>query len=257
MDAGATINPYKVTTMGPFPWTPDAGGHKCLLAAIQAAGQHAVSQVLSDGGVWLPPAYQSNMVAQRNLQIPGGSTCAYNISNSSGADVDLSLGVSVTPSTPAPGSAGGPDITLTFGDLSGAWYAQWVLQGLTVATADGQTTVNLQASDVALNTVILPAGVDPPPQVTIHLASGPAATVALSSTLTTIAGPETDAGAQILLQNGGSCQLTTPVGCPSGLTPCGTTCTNLDLDNANCGQCGIACISDATCSGGICMPQIH
>jgi len=120
-DHGASIPQYSQKFMGPFPWTPDAGGHKCLLAAVEATGE-------PEAGAPLPAAYLSNQVAQRNLQISGNSPCQYAISNTSGADVDLMIGVSVTlanPSDPAPGTAGGPVIILGFDDPNGIFYDTW------------------------------------------------------------------------------------------------------------------------------------
>ena len=40
-------------------------------------------------------------------------------------------------------------------------------------------------------------------------------------------------------------------GCNGG-TLCGSTCTNLATDPANCGGCGLACLSGQLCSAGTC-----
>ncbi|HEY6725889.1 MAG TPA: hypothetical protein VI197_17770, partial [Polyangiaceae bacterium] len=40
--------------------------------------------------------------------------------------------------------------------------------------------------------------------------------------------------------------------CSEGSELCGDTCTALDEDNANCGDCGLACSDGASCSGGSC-----
>jgi hypothetical protein len=68
---------YGVGIIGPFPWTPGDGGHKCILAAISASNE--TKPAASATPPVLPPAYSSNQIAQRNLQI--GSSCSYNISN--------------------------------------------------------------------------------------------------------------------------------------------------------------------------------
>jgi len=43
----------------------------------------------------------------------------------------------------------------------------------------------------------------------------------------------------------------------SGDTPtcCGTTCVDLETDEANCGECGNQCQSEETCSNGLCCPN--
>jgi hypothetical protein len=267
-DAGATIPALGQTFMGPFPWTldVDGGGHKCLLAAVEATGEPP--PIPPDAS--LPPAYQSNQVAQRNLQIAdvaNGSQCVYPISNTSGADVALMIGVSVTPANPAPGSREGPVIILAFDDPMGIWYETWSQQvGLPVATNDVTTTITLNTSNIALDTVTLPplpTG-QLAPKVTIGVVSGlvfPPQTVALSSTLTTLSGPLTDAGTTILLQNGGACQLVavTNNGCGTGLRQCGAVCVNELNDPNNCGECDNPCASDYYCNNGDCEPesQIH
>jgi hypothetical protein len=41
--------------------------------------------------------------------------------------------------------------------------------------------------------------------------------------------------------------------CPSGQTRCGANCTNVTVDNANCGACGVVCSADTPwCDAGQC-----
>jgi hypothetical protein len=40
--------------------------------------------------------------------------------------------------------------------------------------------------------------------------------------------------------------------CQTGLSLCGTSCVNLSSDVKNCGACGNACLSGASCSNGVC-----
>ncbi len=201
--AGTLIAPaYGVGIIGPFSWTPDDGGHKCLLAAIAASNE--TEPPASASAPVLPPAYSSNQIAQRNVQI--GSSCTYSITNSSSASANLQLGISVTPATPAPGSAGGPTISFVFSDSGGAWAAEWQgLAGLSSVTNDGtKTTVVLSSSYVALTSVPLAAGQSPSVSLNITPVGNPP-TVNVSALLTD---PETG---DILQQNGGSCTGTQPI----------------------------------------------
>ncbi|MGD0678663.1 MAG: hypothetical protein ABSC94_24915 [Polyangiaceae bacterium] len=113
--AGQVIVPaFGTAIIGPWEFTPSDGGHKCLLAAIAADGEAEPPTTIQPGQPALPPAYGSNQIAQRNLQI--GETCTFNISNTTTSAADLLLGINVTPTTPTPGSSTGPVISLTFSD---------------------------------------------------------------------------------------------------------------------------------------------
>jgi hypothetical protein len=251
--AGSSINPFSQTMMGPYSFTPTVTDHRCLLAAVQASGESAVLTASNS-----PPAYQWNQIAQRNVQISSGSACDYSITNATGGAADLMLAISVEPATPAPGMPGGPNIELDFNDPSLAWYNTWNGQpGITVGKKPGGiTTVTPTRANVALNTVTLPSisvG-QTPPAVTMTLLSGPAVKVGLSSTLVAIP-PGNGGAANILSQNGGTCQFTTAASsCGTGLTACGSTCVNLQTDAFNCGSCGDVCARGDLCSGGVCRP---
>ncbi len=174
---------------------PESSG-KCLLAAIAAGNE--LKPTASGSAPVLPPAYTSNQIAQRNLQI--GGTCAYDISASASLSANLQLGISVTPATPIPGSSGGPSISLDFTDPDGIWSQVWTgAPGLSSVSYDSTTTTTtivLNSSYVALPSVSLFGS----PTVTLHVTSpGTPPTVNVSALLTQ---PETGA---ILLQNGGSC----------------------------------------------------
>src|SRR5688572_5275983 len=47
--------------------------------------------------------------------------------------------------------------------------------------------------------------------------------------------------------SGGACV------CGPGRATCGTTCADLQLDDANCGACGNACPAGASCAKGACV----
>lgn len=36
---------------------------------------------------------------------------------------------------------------------------------------------------------------------------------------------------------------------------CGTTCTNLNADSANCGRCGAPCSAGQVCRSGVCTTE--
>lgn len=203
--AGTTIvNAFSSSIIGPFAWTPGAGGHKCLLAAI--SGPNETAPTVSVSAPVLPPAYSSNQIAQRNVQID--SACSYDITNTNTTSANLQLGISMTPATPAPGASGGPGVSFIIGDVGGAWAALWNgTAGLSSVTNDGtNTTIVLSASYVALPVVPLAGGQSPSVQIIINPpASGILPTVNVSATLTD---PEKGS---ILQQNGGSCTATTQV----------------------------------------------
>jgi hypothetical protein len=195
--AGTVIAPaFGAGIVGPFPWKPGNGGHKCLLAAIAASNE--TKPPASATAPVLPPAYGSSQIAQRNIQI--GSSCTYSIANPNATSANLLLGISVTPATPVPASAGGPAISLVIGDPGGAWAAIWQgLPGLASVTSDGtNTTLVLNSSYVALTNVPLAGGQSPSVSIQITPVGTPP-TVNVSAMVTD---PETGS---ILQQNGGSC----------------------------------------------------
>jgi hypothetical protein len=196
--AGAVIAPaFGAGIVGPFPWTPDTAGHKCLLAAVAASNE--TKPPASAKAPVLPPAYSSNQVAQRNIQI--GSSCTYSITNPNTTSANLLLGVSVTPATPAPGSSNGPAVSLVVGDLGGVWAAAWQgLPGLASVTPDGtNTTIVLSSSYVALTNVPLAGGQSPAVSIQITPGNAVPPTVNISAMVTD---PRTES---ILQENGGDC----------------------------------------------------
>ncbi len=207
--ADSQVAPYSAQILGPFPWSPSAltsPGHKCMLAAIQTVTEPGPAAASP-----LPPAYNSNQVAQRNVEFTG-SDCLSKISNTTNADVFLRLGVNAIPSTPVPAS-----IKLTFSDANpksdlSSWASTWqaqapgTLSAVTTVSATG-TSVALTitgTSQIALNTVTLPAGDSPTVSVTFTPALGASAlTVAVAATLTDVSG-------DVLSQNGGTCVTSAP-----------------------------------------------
>jgi len=210
----AIVPAYGAAVIGPFPFTPDAGGHKCILAAISADSENTPDA--SANGAVLPPAYTSNQIAQRNVQID--DICAYNITNSFTNDsgvpttANVVFGISVTHAMPLPGAANGPVIMLSFSDPYGVWAAQWQNQVQTnqftvgttnLSSATNTTTVTLTSSYVALQSVPLPAGQSPTVTLNINPANAPTVPTVHLSTIVT--DPQTG---DIVLQNGGSCTST-------------------------------------------------
>jgi hypothetical protein len=195
---GAVIVPaFGTAILGPFPWTPGDGGHKCLLAAVAADSETPPPTSTQPGQSILRPAYSSNQIAQRNVQI--GSSCTFDITNSGSVTANLLMGLSVTPASPAP-SSGGPAITLTFADPSSVFFNAWNGQsGISVANSGGNTTVTLESGYVALDTVPLASGQSPSVNININPGSGAPPSVNISAILTD---PMTGA---LLQENGGTC----------------------------------------------------
>jgi hypothetical protein len=195
----ATIVPvFGAAIIGPFTFKPGDGGHKCLLAAVAAGGEMLPPTSIQPHSSILPPAYSSNQIAQRNLQI--GSSCTYNITNPNTTSANLLLGINVTPPTPPPGSDGGPAISLAFNDPTSAFFNAWQGQsGITVTKDNGTTNVALNTADIALNTVALGGGQSPAVNISIT-PSGAPPSVNISALLND---PMTG---NILQANGGTCQ---------------------------------------------------
>ncbi len=218
---GAAMVPANgAAILGPFSFTPDAGGHRCVLAAIAADGESTPDA--SASGAVLPPAYTSNQIAQRNVQI--SDQCSYSVTNSyvNGAGlpsaVGVVFGISVIPAIPAPGAPNGPAIQLTFSDPNGVWAAVWGTQvqnnQFTVMASNPTspsniTTVTLISSYVALESVPLPSGQSPTVTLNINPQDAPVAPTVDISTILTDA-----VTGNIVLQNGGSCTSTATVIAP-------------------------------------------
>ncbi len=186
--------------LGPFPWMPLDSGHKCLIAAVAASNETKPTVTIKTGQPVLPPAYSSNQIAQRNVQI--SQTCSYNITNNSSDTANLLLGISVSPSTPAPGS-NGLGVSLLFTDMNKTFFNAWNgQQGISVMNVGDVTTVALGTSYVALNTVPLATGQSPHVSINIEPGNNTPPSVNVSSLLTD---PLTG---DILSANGGTCQST-------------------------------------------------
>jgi hypothetical protein len=212
--SGANIVPAgEAQIIGPWMFTPQVnGGHKCLIAAVQAGSEPTPSCPVVVNGCTLTQAFNSNQIAQRNLQVD--DLCSYQITNSSTNTANLSLGISVTPATPAPGPVGGagPAVSLTFSDPNSTFFTIWTGQsGITLSQAGSgpstTTTVALDTSYVELRAVPLGAGQSPSVSINIVPVGSPP-TVDVSTFLTN---PMTG---DILLANGGSCKGTAVISPP-------------------------------------------
>ena len=228
-------------------------GDRCLLAAIAAGNQTTPAFPLD-------PAYKSNQIAQRNLQVTGGSTCDYTISGYYGAySANLLIGISVFPAASIPGTTG---VSLTFDDnASSDWYNAWHAQqnrlpaGTLVVTqqSGNKTVVTLGTSNIALDTVAL-APSSSPPHVNVTITSSPVSPVPSVAISTLLTDPQTGS---IVVQNGGSCQyhaapVVATVPCPAGQSLCSAACVDLSSDPSNCGACGNQCASGTGCAQGVC-----
>lgn len=200
--SGETVVPaFGAAILGPFQWTPPSTGHKCVIAAVAANGETPPPVTIQTGQPVLPPAYSSNQIAQRNIQI--GDSCSYSLTNTTTSAANLLLGISVSPATPSPGSGGGAAITLTFTDQNQTFFNAWNGQsGVVVAHSGNNTTVTLNKSYVALSTVPLGAGQSPSVSITIQPGNSALPTVNVSAILTD---PVTN---NVIQANGGSCQST-------------------------------------------------
>ena len=251
-----TVPAFGKAIIGPFNWSPSTGlsaGHKCLKAAV-VGGNQAFPFASGTTNPW-PDAFKSHQIAQRNLEVTNGSTCNYAISNGSSNAANLLMGLNVTPASSLAGSV----ITLTFDDTaSHDWFTIWSNQAaglpagtLSVAQGTGSTPtviVTLNTATIALDTVSVAAGASPNVSIAISTTASPVPNVAISSRL------EDPMFHTILVENGGSCQASTPlISCGEGFTLCGTACVDLSSDNANCGSCGNACGLHAGCTQGACI----
>ena len=193
---GISVERGSRALVGPFPWhSPPSGfgnGHKCLLAAIEAENQPAVSNPFD-----APGSYQ---VAQRNVQI---SDCKYPLTNATTSDGSLFLVLTVTGATLPTNTAS--IFKVSFEDPNGLWYRTWLPSAgsdFTLAHDDGsgKTAVTLRKNIVnLLPPVFLGAGQSATAEAMPSLASGdPDSILRLSATLNDQAGAT-------LVSNGGSC----------------------------------------------------
>jgi hypothetical protein len=200
---GVTVAAGSEALIGPLTFTaPATGGHKCILADIEADGESAPTNYAATA--------QSNQVAQRNIQF--GGTCEYPLTNGSTENGNLALTLTVTPPLgDGPVLTGTPDVELTFDDSDSSWYNVWSTQlgagaffTVTHNSGAGTTTVRMGSPGLTLNTVTLAAGASRNVTGTASLTAGaPAATVQIAATLT-------DSSGNTLAQNGGSCNFTAP-----------------------------------------------
>jgi hypothetical protein len=198
---GATlVQPFDAAIIGPFTFTPTDGGHKCLLAAIAADGETEPATSTTPGQPVLQTAtYESNQIAQRNVQI--GDSCTYNITNPNTTSANMLIGIAVTPATPVPSVGGSPSVTLTFADSTLTFFNAWNGQsGIQVQQSGGSTTVTLETSYIALNSVPLAGGTSP--SVSINIEPGDDATPPSVDVSVLLTDPMTG---DLLLANGGNC----------------------------------------------------
>ena len=208
---GISVPAGQRALLGPFVWTApnsDAGignGHKCILAAIKGTGEDPVVPV----GQPLPPAYNSNQVAQRNIQM---SDCMFPLTNATVSNGFVKMTLSVDGATA--GITGPNAIQMKFDGQNSAWYDIWnaaLQQGtadgfiVTHNSGTGMTIVRLGKQSVNLPSVPLGAGLTVVAAGDISLGSEqPTTTLRLAATLVN------QAGATIVPQNGGSCVYVPP-----------------------------------------------
>jgi len=193
---GITVTPGGKALLGPLTFTAPASnlgdGHKCLLAAIQAAGQPAPASAFDAPG--------SFQVAQRNVQL---FDCKYPLTNATASAGNLTLTLTATGAVPS--TSGTTDLEFSFDDPTSAWFNVWqpgAGAAYAVSHVGSQTVVRLGQPSVTLAAVPLAAGVTVTATGDISLGSG-SANLALSATLK-------DAGGAVLVQNGGTCSGTAP-----------------------------------------------
>jgi hypothetical protein len=143
---------------------------------------------------------QTNTSTSTATQTQTGTVTATGTGTSLGTTVNLQLGITVTPATPAPGSSGGPTISLVVQDATGAWAAIW--QGVpgvsSVTNSGGNTTLVLSSSYISLPSVPLAPGQSPSMSINISPMNNPPK-VNISAFIT-----DPMVG-NILQENGGSC----------------------------------------------------
>jgi hypothetical protein len=200
---GVTVPQGGEALIGPLTFTaPSTGGHKCLLADIEADGESAPTNYSDTAG--------ANQVAQRNIQF--GGTCEYPLTNGTTGSGTLALTLTVTPPLgDGPILTGTPDVEFTFDDSDSSWYSVWSTQNgvgafftVTHNSSAGTTTVRLGVPGLTLNSVPLAAGASRNVTGTASLTAGaPAATLQIAATLT-------DSGGNTIASNGGSCNFPAP-----------------------------------------------
>jgi hypothetical protein len=204
---GVTVPAGGEALIGPLTFTaPATGGHKCILADIEADGESAPTNT-SD-------TVDSNQVAQRNIQF--GGACEYPLTNATTSSGNVQLTLTVTPAIgDGPLLTGPPDVEFAFSDSDSSWYNVWSTQAgvgafftVTHNAGAGTTTVRLGAPGLTLNAVPLAAGASRNVTGSATLSPGaPTATLQVAATLT-------DSSGNTLVQNGGSCNVTAPPPAP-------------------------------------------
>jgi hypothetical protein len=185
---GVTVSAGSQNVIGPFTWIPTAddashGGHRCLLAAIDAPNEAGPT------GDAVFDAKDSNQVAQRNLQV---SDCKFSLTNPVAATTQLQL----TLATDAPLSNPATDVEVVM-DLNNSWVSAWSgVPGISISLTSTTMSVRLHVTNVILPTVNLANGAAPSLAFDLTLPAGAMATARAGVVLTTPSGTMT---------NGGSC----------------------------------------------------
>jgi hypothetical protein len=202
---GVTVPAGGQALIGPLTFTAPAtgigNGHKCLLAAIEADGEPAPAKSTD--------APDSNQVGQRNLEFVG--PCVFQLTNGTTSDGTVQISLTAAPNSNTPPSLTvSPDIEVTFDDTDSSWFNAWSGQAgngtafsLSHNGGANSTTVRLGTFSVVLNPVPLPAGQSRNATGNVNPTNG-TLTLQLGAMLT-------DAGGQMLANNGGSCTVTANV----------------------------------------------
>jgi hypothetical protein len=243
-----SVPAYGRAIIGPFTWTPAAGlssGHKCLLAAVAAGSEQNPS-------VPLEATYKSNQIAQRNLIVSNGPACNYTVTNTSADSAYLHLGVNVSPENTMSAST----IKLIVGDTAGhdrynVWNAQATRKPGAFSAAIGTSSeaiLTILKSAVALDSVEIASRASV--SVTVDITATTSPNVALSASLWN---NPAQGVPSLLVENGGTCRRSRlPPPCQPGWKFCGWVCVDVNSDPLNCGDCGIVCNNNTSCSFGQC-----
>jgi len=160
---GVTVPAGGKALLGPFTLTPtsqeaQSGGHRCLLAALNATDDPVAASNELD-------APNFNNVSQRNLQV---GSCEYQLPNPNNSNSSLGLTIDTTAEV-----EDADTVVRVIFSFDAAWLSAWANVPGTVVTQDGSNlVVELHARHVVLPNVTLPPGAARTLQFTLDLPRG-------------------------------------------------------------------------------------